>query len=248
MPLELAGLTDVGRKRAHNEDALLLAPRHGLLVVADGMGGHESGEVASNLCITTLEKFFDSQAADPDLTWPFRFDAAHDLESNRLMVGFRLANKRIRDAGGRMGTTCVAVRVVGPRAWFAWVGDSRGYVYRRGALMPVTSDHSLLNELLTIGRLAPADVPHFQHKNVITRALGMAADVVVDVRPVGLEPDDVVLVCCDGVTGMLDDERLGALLEDERSLDRACQRIVDASNAAGGLDNITVALARWRPD
>lgn len=253
MPLELAGLTDVGRRREHNEDALLLAPAHQLVVVADGMGGHEAGEVASNVCITTFERFFGAQAADPDSTWPYRFDPGHDEHANRLLVAIRLANKQIRDTAARegrgdMGTTCVALRVVGARAYFAWVGDSRGYLLRGGVLKPITEDHSLVNELLRTGRIRPTDVPNFQHKNVITRALGTNVEVAVDAVRVPLEPGDVAVVCCDGLTGMLDDERIGAIVDREPSLERACQQLVDAANAAGGLDNITVALARWRPD
>lgn len=251
MPVELAGLTDVGRRREHNEDSLLLAPAHRLMVVADGMGGHEAGEVASNIAIVTIEAFFDAQAADPDATWPWRFDPAKDLETNRLAVALRLANREIRThaaAGhrGRMGTTCVAVRVVGDRAWFAWVGDSRGYLFRDGRLRAITTDHSLVNDLLRTGRIRPEDVENFAHKNVITRALGMQPAVEVDVETVALQSGDVLLACSDGLTGMVDDERLASMLtESGLDLDRACQRIVDAANAAGGLDNITVALMRW---
>jgi len=250
MALEFAGLTDVGRKRDHNEDALLLAPSLDLAVVADGMGGHNAGEVASNIAITALESFFKRIAADPDATWPYRFDLRFDECGNRLCTGIQFANRKILEAGAKdagrrgMGTTCVGIHVAGSRAYFGWVGDSRGYLFRKGRLEPVTSDHSLVNELLRTGRLAPADVASFQHKNVITRALGQGKDVTVDVETRLVEPGDILVACCDGLTGMLEDDRIGQILDREHELDRACQRLIDASNAAGGLDNITVALVR----
>ncbi len=249
MPIECAGLTDVGRKREHNEDSLLLAPRHGLVVVADGMGGHQAGEVASNLAISTIEQFFDTCADDPEVTWPFRMDQTLDETANRLAVAVKLANQRIRDAARTearegMGTTCVAAQVGDGMARFAWVGDSRGYCWRDGALLPITTDHSLLNEMIRAGRLQPEDAHRFQHRNVITRALGMADSIDVEVATTPLEPGDVVLICSDGLTGMVDDARLAELLSSDVPLEAACQAMINAANSAGGSDNITVALVR----
>lgn len=251
MPFEFAGLTDVGRKREHNEDSLLLSPDDGLVVVADGMGGHQAGEVASNLAVVTIEQFFANLREDPDATWPYKLDRRRDFAANKLVVGIQLANRRIIQAGateGRqgMGTTVVAALCVEAKAYVAWVGDSRGYLFRKAELSPLTEDHSLLNELLRTGRITPADVPHFQHKNVITRALGLGERVDVDLQATDLEDGDVLLVCCDGLTGMLEDERIASILGAETSLEKACQRLVDAANAAGGTDNITVGLARYR--
>jgi protein phosphatase len=252
MAIECAGLTDVGRKREHNEDSLLLSPRHGLVVIADGMGGHEAGEVASNIAITSLERFFDSLDSDPESTWPHRTDPRNDEYANRLAVGLHMANQRIREAAEAehrrgMGTTCVALLVTGARGHFAWAGDSRGYHWRAGTLRQVTTDHSLLNELLRAGHITPAEVPHFQHRNVITRALGTADRVDVDVASVDLEPGDVLLLCSDGLSGMIDDDAIAAQLGPDVSLDAACQRLIDAANAAGGNDNVTVALVRYTP-
>jgi protein phosphatase len=133
----------------------------------------------------------------------------------------------------------------GPKAWFGWVGDSRGYLWRRGELHPTTSDHSLLNELIKTGRLSEEEIANFQHKNVITRALGMADQTEVDVNVFDLEPGDVCLVCCDGLTGMVSDERIAEILTKESELQKACQTLVDEANANGGVDNITVALVRY---
>ena len=253
MGYEFAGATDVGRKRDHNEDALLVMPEHNVAAVCDGMGGHEAGEVASGIGVETIKKFFDL-AADQNATWPFRYDKSKDEGANLLAVAAQWANQRIREAGeaegGRkrgMGTTFVGCIVRGNKAWFGWVGDSRGYLFRRGELHATTSDHSLLNELIKTGRLSEEEIANFQHKNVITRALGMADTTDVDVNMFDLEPGDVCLVCCDGVTGMVTDERMAEILTKESDLQKACQLLVDEANANGGVDNITVALIRYTP-
>jgi serine/threonine protein phosphatase PrpC len=253
MPTEFAGATDVGRKRDHNEDALLVLPEHSLAVVCDGMGGHEAGEVASGLGVETISRFFEL-AKDPTATWPFRYDKNMDESGNRLAVSVQWANQRIREAGeadgGRkrgMGTTFVGVLIDGARATFGWVGDSRGYLYRRGELHPSTSDHSLINELIKTGRLTDEEIANFQHKNIITRALGMADHVEVDLNAFDLEPADVCLVCCDGLTGMVTDERIAEILGQEQALQAAAQRLVDEANNNGATDNITVGLVRFAP-
>jgi len=254
MAIEIAGATDVGRKRDHNEDALMLLPDHGAAVVCDGMGGHEAGEVASGIGVETFKRFFEI-AKDPNATWPFRYAKDLDEPSNLLTVAAQWANQRIRDAAGEdtgkkrgMGTTYVGLLVRGPGAWFAWVGDSRGYHFRKGKLTATTSDHSLLNELIKTGRMTEQDIANFQHKNIITRALGMADDTQVDVNKVELEPEDVCLVCCDGLTGMLTEDDIARILGEEPNLESASRKLIEAANAAGGVDNITVVLARWKPD
>src|SRR6202171_1367024 len=253
MALECAGATDVGRKRDHNEDALLVLPEHSVAVVCDGMGGHEAGEVASGIGVETVKKFFEI-AGDPDATWPFAYDSEKDEGTNLLSVAAQWANQRIREAGdgtahatGKrgMGTTFVGCLVREKKAWFGWVGDSRRYLWRRGELHPTTSDHSLLNELIKTGRLSDEEIANFQHKNVITRALGMADQTEVDVSAWDLEPGDVCLVCCDGLTGMVTDDRIAEIISKESELQKACQMLVDEANNNGGVDNITVALVRF---
>jgi protein phosphatase len=252
VPYEFAGRTDVGRRREHNEDALLVAPQFNLAVVCDGMGGHEAGEVASGIGVETVRRFFEI-ASDPDATWPFRYDRNRDEPTNLLTVAVQWANQRIREAShgngaaGRrgMGTTYVACLLRDGKAWFAWVGDSRGYVFRRGELHATTSDHSLLNEMIRTGRLSGHEIDNFQHKNVITRALGMADHTEVDVSTWDLQPGDVCLVCCDGLTGMVPDARIAEIIAAEPELQKACQRLVEEANENGGVDNITVALVRY---
>ena len=253
MPTEFAGATDVGRKRDHNEDALVLLPEHAAAAVCDGMGGHEAGEVASGIGVETFKRFLEI-AKNPDATWPFRYDRELDEAANLLTVAAQWANQRIREAGAEeggkkkgMGTTYVAVFLRGGSAFFGWVGDSRGYVYRGGSLTPATSDHSLLNELIKTGRMTERDIQQFAHKNVITRALGMADETRVDITKVDLLPGDVCLVCCDGLTGMVSDADIAHIIEGEPDLQAAADKLIAAANAAGGVDNITVALARWQP-
>jgi PPM family protein phosphatase len=256
MGFEYAGATDVGLKRDHNEDSIVILPEHRVAVVCDGMGGHEAGEVASGIGVETVKRFFEI-AADPNATWPFRYDRQKDEGSNLLSVAAQWANQRIREAGtggshatGKrgMGTTFVGCYLREKRAWFGWVGDSRGYLWRRGELHPTTSDHSLLNELIKTGRLSQDEIDNFQHKNVITRALGMADSTEVDISAVDLEPGDVCVVCCDGLTGMVTDERIAEILADEADLQKASQALIDEANANGGVDNITVALVRYRDE
>jgi serine/threonine protein phosphatase PrpC len=253
MPFEFAGATDVGRRRDHNEDALLVLPQRNVAVVCDGMGGHAAGEVASGIAVETAKRFFEL-TGDPQAAWPFRYDHDKDEGTNLLSVAARWANQRIREAaeggdGGRgkhgMGTTFVGCVLRESKAWFGWVGDSRGYLFRRGELQPTTSDHSLLNELIRTGRLSEHEIEHFQYKNVITRALGMADETEVDVSLWDLDPGDVCVLCCDGLTGMVGEPRIAEILAAQPDLQRACQDLVDEANRNGGLDNITVALARY---
>jgi PPM family protein phosphatase len=254
MGFDAAGRTDVGLRREHNEDALLVLPEFGLAVVCDGLGGHQAGEVASAMAVDTVRLFFE-RTREPEATWPFPYDESRDEPTNLLEVAVQWANRRIRemaehDSGTKQGmaTTFVGVLLREESAHFAWVGDSRGYVLRGGTLLPATTDHSLVNELIRAGQLTEEDVPDFQHRNVITRALGMDDVVAVDFNAVALSPGDVCLVCCDGLTGMVTDERIAQIVGEEHDLDRACAALVEEANRNGGIDNVTVALLRRGPD
>jgi len=177
MRIEVAGRTHVGMKRAHNEDSFLLLPEQNLCVVADGMGGHASGEVASRTAIEAIEQFFRASADDAAYAWPFAADADRSYEENRLVVSIRHANARVVEvADGApvhkgMGTTLVSLLVADGRAWLAWAGDSRAYRLREGRLELLSEDHSLVNELLKAKRLSREEAERFPHKNVIVRAL-----------------------------------------------------------------------------
>ena len=253
MRITVAGATDVGRKRAHNEDAFLLLPEEQLYCVADGMGGHASGEVASRIAVEELAEFFRLTGRDEEATWPFADDPGRRLDENRLLTGVRLANLRIleRATGDErlrgMGTTLVCAHFdkAVESVILAHVGDSRAYLLRQGAIRQLTEDHSLLNDYLRARQLTPEEIENFPHKNVIVRALGMKEQVEVDLLREPLRSGDVVLLCCDGLSGMVPDQQIAELVrQHQRDLKAATQALLDAANTAGGVDNITCVLAQ----
>ncbi len=253
MRVRFAGETDVGMKRTHNEDNLYLPDEERLIMVADGMGGHAAGDVASKLAVETVAGFFRATAEDPRITWPFMIDRENRHEENRLITGIKLANLKIfemaqRDSRSRgMGTTLVSCLFCDDLVLVAHVGDSRVYQIRDGKIRQLTEDHSLLNDYIKMKRIAPEDVDRFPHKNVIVRALGMKETVAVDVLRQEPRMGDLYLLCSDGLSGMVDDSDVLKLALAEKDLDRCSERLIEAANANGGADNITVALARLEP-
>jgi PPM family protein phosphatase len=249
--IEVAGQTDVGRKRAHNEDSFAIYSEHGLYIVADGMGGHASGEVASKLAIDTMRDFFASTANDPEKTWPYKMDRSKGYEENRLITGVKLSNLRIyqnaRDNSKQrgMGTTIVALFAVEDGVYIAHVGDSRVYRIRRGYLTQLTEDHSLLNDYKKMKKLSDEEIEAFPHKNVIVRALGMKETVKVDTRFEQPEPGDILLLCSDGLAGPVSDAEILQVVSSAPDLQSAAQRLVEVANEHGGPDNITAVLTRW---
>jgi protein phosphatase len=240
-------------KRTLNEDAFLLLPEEHLFCVADGMGGHSSGEVASRIAVEEMAEFFRVTGRDEEATWPFREDPARSYDENRLITGVKLANLRIHERGQsdaklrNMGTTMVSAYFLRREGevLVGHVGDSRVYLLRRGAIRQVTEDHSLLNDYIKTKKLTAEEIQAFPHKNVIVRALGMRPHVEVDLLREKLEPDDVVLLCCDGVTNMVPDASLAEIVRAHPgNLQGACDAIVAAANAAGGIDNITCVLVQ----
>jgi serine/threonine protein phosphatase PrpC len=247
IPLRYAAKTDTGRVRDHNEDNFGVLPEERVFVVADGMGGHESGEVASRMAVETLTEFY-TRTRDDEATWPYRELRGISADANRLVCAIRLANQRIyarsgADAGQRrMGTTIVAIAAVEDRAILGHAGDSRCYRVRDGKLEQLTRDHSFLEDMKrAYPGMSDEEQRAFPHKNVITRALGMRDDVEVEVQEQPLLPGDRLLLCSDGLCGLIDDAALlaGAQLPDLQS---ACDDLVARANAAGGTDNVTVIL------
>jgi serine/threonine protein phosphatase PrpC len=186
--IEVAGETNVGRKRNHNEDNFAIMPDFGLFLVADGMGGHASGEVASKMAVDAMQEFFSQTQEDPERTWPYKMDRSKGYEENRLITGIKLANLRIYETAQReskkrgMGTTFVSMFTVNDGIYVAHVGDSRAYRFRDGKIEALTEDHSLLNDYIKMKRLTAEEIANFPHKNVIVRALGMKDTVKVDTR------------------------------------------------------------------
>jgi len=251
MKLEFAGDTHVGMKREQNEDSLLIMPEESLFVVEDGIDGHASGEIASKLAIETIKSFFNDTAQDRDITWPFSTGKEDDYDANRLVTSIKLANQRIFEASNSqpqlrgMGTTTVSAFHSDGRLFIAHVGDSRCYLFRKGKLEGITEDHSLLNDFRKSLSLTPEEEKKFPHKNIIVRALGMKTTVDVDLRIMPPRAGDLYLLCSDGLTGEVEDPEIERVLREETSLNKACQRLVQTANNAGGRDNITVIVFKF---
>lgn len=253
MKIEVSGQTHVGMKRNHNEDNLLLLPEERLFVVADGMGGHSSGEVASQIAVEEVAEFFRMTSQDLEITWPYKMDKQKNYDENRLATGVKLANMRIFEKASSetkykgMGTTIVTVYFAkDSEVVVGHVGDSRVYFFRENTLRQVTEDHSLLNDYLKAKKLTPEEVEAFPHKNVIVRALGMKDTVVVDINRVEPKDGDIFLLCSDGLSGMVPDKQIEQILQAQPDLDKACAQLIDAANANGGNDNVTCVLAQYR--
>ena len=248
--ISYCGVTDIGRRRALNEDAVLM--RDGLFVVCDGMGGHKAGEVASQLAVDVISAFVTRSGADAEITWPFGFHPGLSLDGNRLFTAVKLANRAVfRKAASSedytgMGTTVVAVTVPPnrPHMSYAHVGDSRVYLLRGGTILQLTRDDSWANLAWKDGE---DEATTASMKNVLTKALGAREDVDFEVQSQELADGDTVLLCSDGLTNMLPDPRILEIVHAQGAdLDSACAQLVAAANAEGGRDNISAILLHYR--
>ena len=229
--------SDTGRKRRRNEDAYVVAPP--LFAVADGMGGAQAGEVASKLAAAALED------TDPGAL----------SGSERVVSLIQEANRRVYErsnadpSASGMGTTMTVALVEGGAVTFGHVGDSRAYLLRDGAMEQLTEDHSLVNELLKSGKLSPEEAETHPQRSVITRAVGTDPDVDVESFTIETHAGDVFLICSDGLTDMVADEEIFAVLDRHHDdLDRATKALVAAANRGGGVDNITVVAFAFGAD
>ena len=241
--------TDRGLRREGNEDAFVARQDLGLFMVADGMGGHAAGEVASRMAVQAVEAFInDTRDADPNQTWPFPYDPELSLDANRLRAGFRLANRRLAAAMAEnetlrgMATTAAAVLLGREGPVVAHVGDSRVYLFRNGALEQITQDHSWVSEQVRAGILSDADARRHPWRNVVTRALSGGDDPEVEVTDISLEAGDRLLICSDGLSGVVTTDRLQQIVAAGQGLEETCRALIAAANDAGGPDNITVAM------
>jgi serine/threonine protein phosphatase PrpC len=251
--IEAYGRTDVGRRRKVNEDSFLVAPDASLFAVCDGMGGHNAGEVASRMAIETLLAFVEKSAVEKEITWPWGLDANLSFDANRLKTAIRLANSRVFQAADNreeltgMGTTVVATVVTTNVMTIGSAGDSRCYLVRGGELKQLTRDDSWVSAALGEGILNSDDVEHHPLRNVITKAVGARDTIDLDVIEHSLQPGDVAMLCSDGLHGMINDQEIARLLVPvPDSLEEASARLVEAANEAGGRDNVTVVLLRYK--
>jgi PPM family protein phosphatase len=243
-----AAVSHVGRIRANNQDSGYAGRT--LFLVADGMGGHAAGEVASSVVVESVAAFIEETAgADSNRTWPFPFEPALSLEANRLKAAFRLANRRLaaaiadsNDLRG-MATTASAILHGIKHSCVAHIGDSRVYVLRGDDLTQITDDHSWVEEQVRAGTLTAEAARQHPWRNVVTRALSGGDDPEIDVVEIKPAPGERYLLCSDGLFGVVADPLLAEILADRAaSLDEICGRLIDAANAAGGPDNITAMI------
>ena len=230
MKIVSAAASDIGRARQANEDAYLVDDP--LFVVADGMGGHVAGDVASSTAIETIKRAWDGTSSNPDQLPTIIKDANREV--------FRRAETEGELRG--MGTTCTAILIDRTTAHVAHVGDSRAYLLRSGEFSQVTQDHTVVGRMEREGKLTKEEAAHHPHRNVITRALGIEGEVEVDTWELELVEGDRLLICSDGLNGMLDDATIAQILAADPDPNVAVQRLVDAANEAGGEDNITVII------
>jgi protein phosphatase len=250
MRVDSKSLTHVGLKRPLNEDSFCSNVEEGLYVVADGMGGHAHGEVASRLAVETIEEFIKLTSGDTDVTWPYGIDESLSLNGNRLKTSIRFANQRLlehaRTSAGceGMATTVVAVLVEDNVAEIAHVGDSRLYLVRDKTMTRITSDHSWVNEQVQSGVIDSDQARNHPLRNVVTRALGGRPDLEVDVQTLEMLSGDRLLLCSDGLTTMLDDDEiLRIVLGGEGGVDQT-DELIQAANESGGEDNTTAIMLR----
>lgn len=246
-----AGLTDVGLQRDHNEDSFAILQDHELYIVADGMGGHRAGDVASKLATEAIVDFFRATAAE-DFTWPFHFDSRMSEEENRLLTGIKIANRQIVERSSRsrechgMGTTVVGALFSGKKGkmYIGHVGDSRAYRVRGGEIRQMTRDHSLVNDyLLAMPELTEEQKSELP-KNVITRALGMQEHVSVDLQGDDATVGDCYVLCSDGLSGMIEDAEILEIVAGSPTIEEACRKLIALANEHGGEDNITAVLVK----
>ncbi|OGW36198.1 MAG: hypothetical protein A2010_13820 [Nitrospirae bacterium GWD2_57_9] len=231
-----AANTDTGRKRTNNEDAFLIDQELRLYAVADGIGGHSGGEVASRIAVETLRERVreDRRERDPG-------DVLNDA--------FILGNTRVIEAGATdrglagMGTTLTAVLLKGTSAHLAHAGDSRAYLLREGMLEQVTEDHGVVAEQVRAGIVTPDQARRSPYRHIITRALGIERELLVDRRTIELRENDVLLLCTDGLTEMIEDREIERILLSS-ALPDAVQGLIAAANRNGGVDNITVVVVK----
>jgi protein phosphatase len=252
MKITYEARTDVGRKRKGNEDSLFCNPEQRLFVVADGMGGHAAGEVASKVAVDAINEFVCLTSGDEEITWPFGLDEKISYDGNRLKTAIRYANRKVIDATKEraeyegMATTVAAILVDDLAANLGHVGDSRGYVLRDGTLSQLTSDHSWVNEQLLNGAISAEQARTHPLRNVVTRALGGKPDLLVDMQARKMEPGETLLLCSDGLTNMLTDEAIAEICRAAGDdLKKAAQDLVNSANNRGGDDNITVVLIHF---
>ncbi len=241
--LDIYGLTDEGLVREHNEDYISWAPESGLVILADGMGGHNAGEVASELAVTSICEALN-EVLSPEIKDSCGMDFKEVVHEAVVYANDEINQhaKEHPECSG-MGTTIVMALFHNNSVILASVGDSRIYRFRKGELKQVTIDHSLVQEMVDNGYMSEEEALNSNNRNLITRALGIAEDVKVDVTEHETEKNDIYLLCSDGLSDMIDDELIfSTLVKSRQDLKRASEDLVELAKAHGGHDNVSVIL------
>src|SRR5437867_4742456 len=241
LKISYQAVTDVGRKRKGNEDSLFVNAEQNLFVVADGMGGHAAGEVASKLAVEAINEFVTLTGGDDDITWPFGLDETISYDGNRLKTAIRYANRKVLEATKEkseyegMATTVAAVLIDGNAANLVHVIDSRIYLLRDSQLTQLTTDHSWVNEQIVSGVISADQARTHPLRNVVTRALGGKSDLQVDMKVHKIQAGDVLLLCSDGLTTMMSDEEIAKVVaESDGDVEKGARNLVAGANAQGG--------------
>jgi serine/threonine protein phosphatase PrpC len=253
--IRACGMSDAGRVRKTNEDTFVSDPEVRLFAVADGMGGHSAGEVASRLAIEAITGFIRRSASDTDFSWPYGIDQTLSFDGNRLRTAIHLANRRVfraaesTDDYSGMGTTIVALLVNGSQLSIGHVGDSRLYLLSDGSLQQLTHDDSWAATILAQDpSLGPTEIAHHPMRNVLTNVLGARDQVDIHLSERPLAPGDVMLLCSDGLHGVLDAAALTELLSGTSDVEAAARGLVDAAMEHGSRDNVTALVVRYEAD
>ena len=221
-----------------------------LFAVADGMGGHSSGEIASKIAVETISDFFRNSEISEDSTWPYAYDDNISFEGNKLKTAVAVANEKIQEYASQhpesrgMGTTVVAVLILDSRLILCHVGDSRCYLLRDGKLSLVTSDHSWVNEQVKLGFLTEEEAQKHPFRNVITKALGTKGEATAEINETEGRAGDLLLLCTDGLNSMISDGEIEKIISSDRGLEEKAKALLDAANNSGGEDNITLVLVK----
>ncbi|MDS4031393.1 MAG: Stp1/IreP family PP2C-type Ser/Thr phosphatase [Candidatus Contendobacter sp.] len=235
------GMTDPGKIRENNEDSFLLLPEKNLYIVADGMGGHNAGEVASSHAVTEVDNYLSPQLL-------MKIQGQDNRIRQELRNCLREVNLRIRQQAkaepryAGMGCTLVVALVDGDRLHLGHIGDSRAYRCAAIGITALTTDHSVVMELVRAGAMTEAEARASSLKNELTQAIGVRATITPDYGTYTLQPDDWILLCTDGLWDMLTDAEIWEIVRQAKPLAERCQELIDRANAAGGQDNITVVL------
>jgi len=251
--MDVGWVTDAGKVRDHNEDAALVItaahdarqahPPFGLLVLADGMGGHRAGEVASSLAARVAAHHITRRSYLPSLLGPEQ-DARRPALTEVLIDAVQAANQTVSEEVPGSGTTLTCALVLETQAYVAHVGDSRAYVITEDGMKQITHDHSIVDRLVDTGQLTPEEAAEHPQKNVLYRAIGQGGALDVDTHVHKVGAGDYLLLCSDGLWGLVSETTMVDLIREAPSLQEACRQLVTAANDAGGSDNITAIL--WR--